>query len=44
MALRAGADPEEPSVLKEYVEHREEVLDRIGDFYGVAPAKCNTSA
>jgi len=40
VARKMGVDPEEIAVLEEYVGHREAVLARIGEFYGVAPAKC----
>ena len=40
VARKMKVDPEELGVLEEYVNDREAVLKRIGDFYGVSAAKC----
>ena len=40
VARKMNVDPEELGVLEEYVNERETVLKRIGDFYGVPAAKC----
>ena len=40
VARKMKVDPDELKVLEEYVNDREAVLTRIGDFYGVPAAKC----
>jgi hypothetical protein len=35
-----GVGPHDLAIVEEYVDHRDEVLRRIAEFYGVSPASC----
>ena len=39
-----GVDPHDLAIVEELVDHRDDVLRRIAEFYGVSPAACKFAA